>query len=82
MIVFTEPPNVGGNKEVEKTMKLTTLIVAAALGAGLAFVAPSADAMPIGSSNGVNTAEIRIVQNIHAIPTTARALPTPITIEV
>jgi ABC-type Zn2+ transport system substrate-binding protein/surface adhesin len=45
-------------------MKITTLMAAAAVGAGLAFVAPSAEAMPRGLAP-VDVSETGTVQQVH-----------------
>ena len=49
-------------------MNFTTLLAAAAIGAGLAFVAPSADAMPRGLAP-VDTAQTGHVQKVHGCHT-------------
>lgn len=45
-----------------KTMKLTTLFFAAAFGAGLAFVSPSADATPHQGGDAVKLSQVSSVQ--------------------
>ena len=45
-------------------MKITTLLAAAAVGAGLAFVAPPADAMPLGNAP-VDASQTNTVEKVH-----------------
>ncbi|NKB54456.1 MAG: hypothetical protein GKR97_19995 [Rhizobiaceae bacterium] len=45
-------------------MKVTTLLAAAAVGAGLAFVAPAADAMPLGNAP-VDVSQTNTVEKVH-----------------
>ncbi len=47
-------------------MKVTTLLAAAAVGAGLAFVAPAADAMPLGNAP-VDVSKTNTVEKVHAV---------------
>lgn len=54
-----ELPNIWEAKLEGKIMKLTTLFVAAAVGAGLAFIAPSTNAVdealvPVTVTQGIN----------------------------
>ena len=52
------------SREKEVAMNITTLIAAAAVGAGLAFVAPSAEAMPRALAPAT-TADSGHVQKVH-----------------
>ena len=52
------------SREKEVAMNITTLIAAAAVGAGLAFVAPSAEAMPRGLAPAT-AADTGHVQKVH-----------------
>ena len=55
------------SREKEVAMKITTLIAAAAVGAGLAFVAPSAQAMPraLAPANVTDTGNVQKVHGRH-----------------